>query len=586
MSPNPVNLPQITSTDLRAGIRHFGEGKVLDRYLLIRRLGAGGFGEVFLASDERLLGRHVVVKIIRQDISVERRSRNWLLQELKALARLHHPNIVSILDYGVEADGRSMLILEFAPGKSLRQLIPPGGMAMRDIVDVVRQSAVALESAHQHGILHRDVKPDNIMVDRLNTGEAAVKLIDFGIAKIREELSAETQTGEIAGSLRYMAPEQMDGMASAASDQFALALVVFEMLTGRMPVDARTPMLLYRAYMEQRLDDVRAFRPDVPAGAADALRRAFAFDASRRFESAGKFGEALTTALSNGRGNSTGVTHAGRLLPKLCNRRVQEDQFQSVFSNAWKTASALPFVVHGSEGEGHDSLTERLIHIGLRGLPLGCSTKLRNIPWPYEGDLRTRWYRLMNGLAEHFFPEEDISASDLTIERLGIAVSRRQPSLIALSHEIRMNRWDGESERLVSGYVDWFRGIRKTTPMQPPVLLFFKVILSSAPAPSGLFQSIRSALNGDRLSGGLPMGFPAFCQAAGVTLLDELKPVSRDDVMEWFSLYNVLDSEQRRIAASLHLFPAADASQRVPMAQVETFLEWVQRGCEPQGAIR
>ena len=171
-------------------------GLMLDRrYLIKRKLGQGGFGVVYLASDEKMMSRPVVVKaLLDEKISHEWSVRKFK-QEMEALARIDHPSIVGVFDSGQLADGKPYIVMQFVDGLSLRSLISPEGMAFWRAANIIRQIGGALSAAHERGILHRDLKPENIMVQTLGDGEEQVKIIDFGVAKVKNSVISLSTAG-------------------------------------------------------------------------------------------------------------------------------------------------------------------------------------------------------------------------------------------------------------------------------------------------------------------------------------------------------------------------------------------------------
>ena len=207
---------------------------VSDRYLIQRELGRGGMSIVYLAQDRQLLERRVVIKVLLHETSLDPYIRQKFLQEMEALTRIEHPGVVGVLDAGLTPEGNQFLVMQFIEGTTLRHAIPPGGMDPKRAAGVLRQIGQALAAAHEKGIWHRDLKPDNIMLQSLG-GEDHVKLIDFGIASIQNS-QFHGERSQVAGSLSYMAPEQFAGQATAASDTYSLGVVAYEMLTGQPPV--------------------------------------------------------------------------------------------------------------------------------------------------------------------------------------------------------------------------------------------------------------------------------------------------------------------------------------------------------------
>lgn len=253
------------------------------RYRLDKRLGAGGFGEVYLARDEQLLAKLVVVKILKNPDNDP-----WFVkkfsQEKEALARIRHHGVVEIVGDGVTPDGKPFLVMQYVEGMPLRQAIQPGGMPLARVAGIVRQIGQALSASHQSGVCHRDLKPENIMLQALD-GEEHVVLIDFGIAGITDSRFRGATT-KIAGSMAYMAPEQFEGKASAASDIYSLGVIAFEMVTGAVPPRGGEAKL-------------GTLRPDMPEPASAAILKALAADPDQRFGSVREFSDTLVPALQS-----------------------------------------------------------------------------------------------------------------------------------------------------------------------------------------------------------------------------------------------------------------------------------------------
>jgi tRNA A-37 threonylcarbamoyl transferase component Bud32 len=202
------------------------------RYRIEGPIGSGGQAFVHLATDT-LLSRSVVVKVMRAAGDQNAALRARFEQERDALARLDHPGVVGILDVGALADGAPYLVLQHVAGESLRQVLGAGPLPRGRAAEILRQLGAALGATHAAGVAHHDVKPENIMLQRSASGADTVKLIDFGIAKVEQAGAAGLHTVLVAGTVRYMAPEQFEGRNLLASDVYALALVACEMLTGR-----------------------------------------------------------------------------------------------------------------------------------------------------------------------------------------------------------------------------------------------------------------------------------------------------------------------------------------------------------------
>ena len=276
------------------------------RYRIERELGRGGIGVVYLARDLRLHDMPVVIKFLLEDST----ENPWLsmkfLQEAEALTRIQHPGVVRVIDRDKTADGRSFFVMEFVKGLSLRSAIRPAGVDLELAAAIVRDLGQALSAAHLEGVLHRDLKPENIMLETLSSGAQHAKLIDFGIAKVQDSREgASTELGTLAGSLNYMAPEQLLGApASAASDIYAFAAIAYELLTGRRPFnpDAPSPVAAIPMLMTMQRNGAvippRQLRPSVSEAAQAIVLQGLAFDPTARLADARQFGDDLAQALA------------------------------------------------------------------------------------------------------------------------------------------------------------------------------------------------------------------------------------------------------------------------------------------------
>ncbi len=239
----------------------------LGRYRLGPRIGAGGFGTVYEAHDERL-GRSVAVKAIPADGRADDRAR----REAMAVARLDHPGIVSVFDAG-EEDGSRFLVSELVRGATLAQLEAAGAVSDRDVLRIGLSLADALAHAHERGVIHRDVKPQNVMVpDAPRSAAGVAKLTDFGVAHLAGD-EPLTRTGDVVGTLAYMAPEQAAGEhVDGHCDLYALGLVLYEALAGVNPIRAGSPAAtLRRVGLVQ--PSLRTKRGDLPPELCEALDR-------------------------------------------------------------------------------------------------------------------------------------------------------------------------------------------------------------------------------------------------------------------------------------------------------------------------
>lgn len=250
-----------------------------DRYELLELLGEGGAARVFRARDH-LLGRDVALKILRPEHASEPGAADRFRREATAAAGLSHPNIAQVYDIGVDENGVPYFVMELVPGGSLHDLLQTRGkLPVAEAVSIAKQVAAALRHAHESGIIHRDIKPLNILIGR----DGQVKVVDFGIARALAQ-SQVTQAGNILGSVRYVSPEQARGeMATPQSDLYSLGVVLFEMLTGRPPYDGDSPVAIALMHAEAPVPDIRAIDPTIPPAIAAIVARAMAKDPAHRY---------------------------------------------------------------------------------------------------------------------------------------------------------------------------------------------------------------------------------------------------------------------------------------------------------------
>ncbi|MGZ4226309.1 MAG: serine/threonine-protein kinase [Solirubrobacteraceae bacterium] len=276
------------------------------RYREIERLGAGGMATVTLAEDT-LLGREVALKRVYGTGDPQGSLR--LKREALVGASLNHPNLVSVYDADTEDDGDVVIVMEYVEGETLSDLLRTRGrMRPEEALGVLEGVAAALDAIHARGIVHRDVKPANILLGR----EGAVKLADLGVADVADRTRI-TSSGAVVGSLSYMAPEQLDGASpSPGMDIYALAAVAFEMLTGEKARPESNPLALAHAISTQAPPDVREFWPQAPAAAAAVLQRGMSADAQKRPATAGELVGRLREALAPARTQPAGRTRRQR----------------------------------------------------------------------------------------------------------------------------------------------------------------------------------------------------------------------------------------------------------------------------------
>jgi hypothetical protein len=272
---------------------------IADRYVVTGELGAGGMGVVVRARDERL-GRDVAMKVLPAASIGDEQARRRLVREARAAAGLEHPSIVHIYDVGETADGGAFLVMELVKGQSLRQLFAPGALTPARIIDVIVEVGRALSFAHTRGFVHRDIKPDNVLVR--DDGRAVV--LDFGLAKASagDSIDAATVTakGSFVGTPAYMPPEQARGeQVDARGDQFALAVTAFEGLSGQLPWEGRTALELVSNMLRSPPRRLRDLRPSLSPRLEDAIARGLQNDAAARFPTMDAFVAAVQAGVAS-----------------------------------------------------------------------------------------------------------------------------------------------------------------------------------------------------------------------------------------------------------------------------------------------
>ena len=273
---------------------------IADRYYLASLLGEGGMGRVYLA-DQIQFARQCAIKIIHPRHAHDRDAAQRFRREAANAARIVHTNVVAIHDSGETADGMLYLAMEFVRGESLGEIIArEGRLTPERAVELSAQVASGLVAAHNFGVIHRDLKPDNVLITRDAEGRECAKIVDFGIAKIAgSEAQDVTRVGQLVGTPEYMSPEQLAGeVLDVRSDLYSLGCLVYAMLTGTSPQSESTGESLIRRRLTEPAPHVRTQRPELSPGLDEFLTRALSPHREERFPNAIAFREALRRALS------------------------------------------------------------------------------------------------------------------------------------------------------------------------------------------------------------------------------------------------------------------------------------------------
>jgi eukaryotic-like serine/threonine-protein kinase len=325
------------------------DGALSGRYEIGDRLGSGGMSNVYKATD-LTLERTVAVKILAEHLSDDERFVARFRREALAVAKLIHPNIVQVYDTGVD-EHRHYIVMEYVEGRSGAQILQrQGPIGPQTAAEAGVQACAGLDYAHRRGIIHRDVKPGNLMIDGgpVGGGEMTVKLADFGIARALEQTRI-TQVGSVVGTAAYLAPEQVRGEeATPATDVYALGVVLYQFLTGRLPYEGSTLAELAVRQQNERPLPPSTYNDKVPETLGGAVLRALEGDPSRRYASAdelagglqrGLQGEDVTLPLAEG------ATATGVLGDESATRRIDETrptEFRPAPSQTRRPAARAP----------------------------------------------------------------------------------------------------------------------------------------------------------------------------------------------------------------------------------------------------
>ena len=276
--------------------------KINDRYEIEKLIGEGGMANVYLAHDT-ILDRKVAVKVLRGDLAGDEKFVRRFQREALSASSLSHPNIVEIYDVG-EDDGNFYIVMEFIEGKTLKQLIKKRGvLSLSETIDIMLQLLDALATAHDSYIIHRDIKPQNIMIKE----SGLVKITDFGIAMALNSVEL-TQTNSVMGSVHYLPPEQASGKGSTIrSDIYSLGILMFEMLTGKMPFKGDSAVEIALKHMKEPLPSVRELNPVVPQSVENIIIKAAAKNPKNRYRDVREMAADIKTCLDADKQNENKI---------------------------------------------------------------------------------------------------------------------------------------------------------------------------------------------------------------------------------------------------------------------------------------
>ena len=278
--------------------------KINDRYQIIRTIGEGGMANVYLAHDT-ILDRDVAVKILRGDLADDEKFVRRFQREAISASSLSHPNIVEMYDVG-EDDGQYYIVMEYVEGKTLKSLIKRrGALTLPEVIDIMLQLTSAVACAHDSYIIHRDIKPQNVLIKE----DGTVKITDFGIAMALNS-NELTQTNSVMGSVHYLPPEQANGSgATIKSDIYSLGILMFELLTGKLPFKGENAVEIAIKQMREKIPSVCEINPDIPQSIENVILKACAKNPKNRYDNVLEMHDDIKTALDEERKDEKRITY-------------------------------------------------------------------------------------------------------------------------------------------------------------------------------------------------------------------------------------------------------------------------------------
>src|SRR5262252_3957165 len=296
--PNTMTLCSVDAAMLKSVADPLLGQTLAGKYRIESLIKRGGMGAVYRGKHV-LMDKTVAIKVLKPSLAGDDAVVARFSREAKAASRISHPHAVSVTDFGESENGVVFLVMEYLDGQTLKEVIKSDGpMTLARTTEIIRQVAGALDAAHEQGVIHRDLKSDNIMLSKTNGGEWA-KVLDFGIAKIQQPEGGRdidiTAANLVIGTPQYMSPEQcsQSGPIDARSDVYSLGIIVYEMLAGRVPFTGESPTVIMMKQVQDEPPVITEARPDVPVAVAQIISRALAKTPADRFQSAGALSQAL-----------------------------------------------------------------------------------------------------------------------------------------------------------------------------------------------------------------------------------------------------------------------------------------------------
>jgi len=277
--------------------------KINNRYEIVKTIGEGGMANVYLANDT-ILDRKVAVKVLRGDLSSDEKFIRRFQREALSVSNLSHPNVVEVYDVG-EEDGSHYIVMEYIEGKTLKQLLKKrGSLTLTEVIDIMTQLTDGIAHAHESYIIHRDIKPQNIMIE----DDGRIKITDFGIAMALNATQL-TQTNSVMGSVHYLPPEQASGKsATVKSDIYSLGILMYELLTGNVPFKGDNAVEIALKHMKDKIPSVRKQDPSIPQAVENIILKAAAKNPRNRYDSAKEMHEDLVHCMDEEHANDKKIS--------------------------------------------------------------------------------------------------------------------------------------------------------------------------------------------------------------------------------------------------------------------------------------
>lgn len=558
-------------------------------YTLISKIGEGNFGVVWLAERRTsIVTTRFALKFPKDaDLKIEA-----IKQEAEVWMQASgHPNVLPIIE-AESYDGQVVVVSEYVPDGSLSKWLEQHkgrAPSIEAAVEMLLGILAGLAHLHERGIIHRDLKPDNILLQK-----ETPRLADFGIARLLKTV----QSGIVAGTPAYMAPEVFEGQRTEQTDVWAAGAILYQLLMGHLPFPQKDMPSLFKAIIA---DEPATLPFSISISLRQIVGRALDKSPQARYQSAAEMRRALreanrslpleatseagtiknipSQAFAQGfalHAHSAREPNLGPLVSKMCNRRQQENEFYDFFVANLRQRPGCPqmFLIRGEEKECHDSLIERLVSTRIKQVAekkWGAQTSaiiFKTPDWAYDGTLPERRLELKRAIFSEFDPaymEDDLSA--MALNRLSsLALS----PVIAIRHRIHASRWDQVTGELLNWYLDFWAEI-KDERAGPQFLIFLSVIYPRAQI-TPWWKSLMGVKSFDKRSIEADVQAIASSGAKRLPLLiiKELLPVQPHDVHDWFSRYNIFD-EKRRHELSEKIFETQGGgrAEHLSMADIE-----------------